>query len=163
MKSVNVYSPPLEKGGILEVKSGESGSPGHRDWRPRYGDERQAVDFYCPAGTQILAALDGVVKWVKDDSDEGGPDERFIESANMIGVLHENGEYSRYTHLERGSCLVSVGDTVTRGQPIAVVGRTGYIPPEGYHLDFAVLKFTGPDKNKDYVTVRPQFSDFSLE
>ena len=38
------------------------------------GNFRNAVDFIVPPNTSVLAAADGTVTYVKDDSNAGGPD-----------------------------------------------------------------------------------------
>ncbi len=55
---------------------------------------------------------------------------------NMVEVNHGNGLITRYGHAE--STLVAVGETVTKGQPIALMGSTGR--STGPHVHFEVLK-----------------------
>ncbi|MFC1775191.1 M23 family metallopeptidase, partial [Nanoarchaeota archaeon] len=64
-----------------------------------------AVDFIAPEGDLVLAALDGVVSFVKDDSFEGGPDGKYtdVKYNNWINIRHDNGEYSQYVHIQGNS------------------------------------------------------------
>ena len=48
----------------------------------------------------MLAAAKGIVTYVKDDSNTGGPDISFWDHTNFIIIMHANEEYSRYDHLE---------------------------------------------------------------
>jgi murein DD-endopeptidase MepM/ murein hydrolase activator NlpD len=162
MDTINEYNFPMRKEAIIEIRRGESASPAHKDWRPKYGDDRNAIDFYCSEDTEILAAFDGEVKFVKDNSNIGGPDEKYIEKANVVFIKHVNGEHSRYMHLKYKGIYVEVGDKVKTGQPIGIVGRTGYCLQKGNpHLDFAVIRWTKPDPNtnRDYETLNVRFKN----
>lgn len=113
-----------------------------RDSSPAHiGSLRNAVDFIAPKNTPVLAAADGDVVFVNDDSNIGGPNPSYWNTTNFITILHSNGEYSRYDHLEYHSAKVKVGQHVNAGQEIASVGMTGYtyIP----HLHFQVFLFNG--------------------
>ena len=102
---------------------------------------RNAIDFIAPQNTPVLAAADGIVTFVKDDSDIGGPYPSYWDSTNYIIIEHSNGEFSRYDHLDYNSAKVRVGQEVSAGQEIANIGMTGYtyVP----HLHFQVFVFTG--------------------
>lgn len=66
-------------------------------------------------GTPIVATADGVVESVRFSNELG----RYI-------VIDHGGMYqTRYTHLMQKGITVKRGDTVTRGQTIALMGRTG--------------------------------------
>ena len=95
---------------------------------PFNGEEafHKGLDFAGEAGADVLAVAQGVVTWA-------GPREGY---GIMIEVNHGNGYITRYAHNSRVS--VTVGDTVERGQAIAVVGSTGR--STGPHVHFEVLK-----------------------
>ena len=61
---------------------------------------------------------------------------------------------AQYVHLEHEGSLVAVGDTVKRGQPIGMVGLTGFTSTE--HLHFNVLI---PDSTEGMVSIPITFSD----
>ena len=88
-----------------------------------------------------MQTADGIVIFVKDDSDIGGPYPSYWDSTNYIIIEHSNGEFSRYDHLDYNSAKVRVGQEVSAGQEIANIGMTGYtyVP----HLHFQVFVFTG--------------------
>ena len=100
---------------------------------------RNAIDFVAPQNTPVLAAADGVVIFVKDDSNTGGPYPFYWDFTNFITIAHSNGEYSRYDHLQYHSAKVRAGQKIKSGQEIARIGMTGftYIP----HLHFQVFVF----------------------
>jgi murein DD-endopeptidase MepM/ murein hydrolase activator NlpD len=95
---------------------------------PFNGEEamHKGVDFATDAGADVLAVAEGVVTW-------SGPREGY---GNLIEINHGNGISTRYAHNAR--TLVSVGDTVQRGEAIAVVGSTGR--STGPHVHFEVLR-----------------------
>jgi len=75
-------------------------------------------------GDKIVAAYDGVVTIATYSTSAG----------NWIWINHGDGLYTVYMHTSK--MLVSVGDTVTRGQVIALMGNTGN--STGAHLHFGV-------------------------
>jgi len=99
---------------------------------------RYAVDFDMPVGTPVVAARDGVVVDVVLDHTSGGRDISFIEDANTITIVHDDGTLAEYAHLSPGPALVARGERVTAGTLIAYSGNTGY--STGPHLHFVVSK-----------------------
>lgn len=83
------------------------------------------VDMAAPGGTNILAAADGVVKMAGWNGGYG----------NCVVIDHGGGVSTLYGHSQR--LLVSKGQTVKKGQVIALVGTTG--ASTGNHLHFEVL------------------------
>ena len=61
--------------------------------------------------------------------------------ANFVRILHDDGSFAVYAHLERSSVRVRTGQRVERGEYIASSGNTGY--STGPHLHFAVQRNTG--------------------
>jgi murein DD-endopeptidase MepM/ murein hydrolase activator NlpD len=55
---------------------------------------------------------------------------------NAVRIRHPGGFASWYFHIQTNGVLVKVGDTVQRGQPIAISGNTGRT--SGPHLHFQV-------------------------
>jgi murein DD-endopeptidase MepM/ murein hydrolase activator NlpD len=129
----NTYRIPIPKNSLQKID--RTSSPAH------VLSLRNAVDFIASQDTPVLAAADGIVTFVKDDSNVGGPYPSYWDSTNFITIEHSNGEHSRYDHLEYHSAKVRVGQRVKAGQQIAKIGMTGYtyIP----HLHFQVFVFTG--------------------
>lgn len=86
----------------------------------------RGIDFAGPVGAQVVSVASGVVTYSKDRFGYG----------KTVEINHGNGYVTRYAHNQR--VLVTVGDTVQKGQPIALMGSTGR--STGPHLHFEVLK-----------------------
>lgn len=105
-------------------------------------DSYYAIDIAMPIGTDIFASRGGVVFDVKSKHFRSGLDpDRDLGAANLIRILHDDGTYALYAHLNWNSIRVRPGERVERGQFIAESGNTGF--STGPHLHFAVLKNTG--------------------
>jgi murein DD-endopeptidase MepM/ murein hydrolase activator NlpD len=86
----------------------------------------RGVDFAGPAGAQVVAVASGVVTYTKERFGYG----------KTVEINHGNGYVTRYAHNQK--VLVGIGETVKKGQPIALIGSTGR--STGPHLHFEVLK-----------------------
>jgi murein DD-endopeptidase MepM/ murein hydrolase activator NlpD len=91
----------------------------------RWGKLHKGIDIARPSDRTIRAADNGVV--VSAGWDNGG-------YGNMIEINHHNGFVTIYGHLS--SIDVSVGQTVSKGSSIGVMGATG--DATGIHLHFEV-------------------------
>jgi murein DD-endopeptidase MepM/ murein hydrolase activator NlpD len=108
----------------------------------RTPDSVYAVDIAMPVGTNVLAARDGIVFDVASKNYRGGLDlSRDGEAANIIRILHDDGSFSLYAHLNWNSIRVKPGDRVRAGQYIADSGNTGFT--SGPHLHFSVQRNAG--------------------
>ena len=105
-------------------------------------DSKYAVDIAMPIGTNVFAARSGVVFDVSADHFTGGTDpNRDTTTANVVQILHDDGTYAVYAHLNWNSIRVRPGQRISRGQYIADSGNTGF--SSGPHLHFAVLRNRG--------------------
>lgn len=84
------------------------------------------MDYSGAYKSNIVAAADGVVVWAGKRSSYG----------NMVEIDHGNGFMTRYAHAE--SIQVELGQKVTAGENIAIMGKTGRATSE--HLHFEILK-----------------------
>lgn len=102
-----------------------------------YGVERHATDFAMPVGTPVLAAREGIVQFVKEDSNRGGRSRRFAAHGNRILIDHGDGSRAVYLHLKAQGAHVDVGDAVGRGQWIGDSGNTGWsaLPHLHFHVE----------------------------
>ncbi len=86
----------------------------------------KGMDFAGQEGSAVVAVAAGVVTWSGKRYGYG----------NLIEIDHGNGYVTRYGHNEKN--LVKVGDRVTKGQKIALMGSTGR--STGPHVHFEVLR-----------------------
>ena len=93
-----------------------------------------AVDIGAPKNTAILAAAEGIVIIARGGGGWNGG------YGNYVVIQHPNGTQTLYAHATQ--LLVSPGDSVAKGQTIALVGRTG--EATGYHLHFEVRGARNP-------------------
>ena len=108
----------------------------------RSTDSRYAVDIAMPVGTDIVAARSGIVFDVAANNYRSGTDlQRDGGAANLVRILHDDGTYATYAHLNWNSIRVQNGDHVETGEYIADSGNTGF--SSGPHLHFAVQKNAG--------------------
>lgn len=114
--------------------------------------ERAAIDFKMKRGSKITAARGGVVIRLKEDGDKGGLRKKYRAFGNYIIIQHADSSRAGYWHLQKDGALVNVGDTIQKGQLIAISGKTGYtaIP----HLHFLVWGF---DKKGNWQQIATRF------
>ena len=86
----------------------------------------KGVDFAGSQGSPVVAVAAGVVTWAGERTGYG----------KLIEINHGDGFATRYAHNER--TLVTVGQTVKRGERIALMGSTGR--STGPHVHFEVLR-----------------------
>lgn len=101
-------------------------------------DTEYAVDFAMPPGTPVVAARGGVVMQVVQHYGDGRPDIAFLRKANLVRILHDDGTWADYAHLQRDSVRVRPGERVEAGRLLARSGNSGYT--SGPHLHFAVKR-----------------------
>ncbi|MCK4899663.1 MAG: peptidoglycan DD-metalloendopeptidase family protein [Anaerolineales bacterium] len=113
----------------------------------RYGDYRHStqlthrgVDFLNSTGTLVLAAANGEVVVAGDDLNMPyGPRKNFY--GNLVILGHELPGYSEpiytlYAHLSE--VMVEVGDLVSAGDEIGLVGMSGGVPGSTLHFEVRV-------------------------
>ncbi|MHA6251824.1 murein hydrolase activator EnvC family protein [Oceanobacillus sp. CAU 1775] len=129
-------------------KSTSSNSGGYLAWPavggyissyvgPRWGRSHNGIDIARPSNYNILAAESGVVTAVGSYAGFG----------NRIEIQHSNGLKTLYAHLS--SMQVQVGQQVSRGQVIGIMGSTGN--STGIHLHFEVRKNGALQNPMDYL------------
>jgi len=127
-----IYHLPYRPGDAYPVSQGFHGKYSHT------GGDCFSIDFKMPEGTPVLAAREGIVVGIKDDSDIGGGDKKFEWDANYVLIKHSDGTLGHYVHLQKNGVRVKLGQTVKAGEMIALSGNTGH--STGPHLHFAVFK-----------------------
>ncbi|KGJ91871.1 peptidoglycan DD-metalloendopeptidase family protein [Colwellia psychrerythraea] len=102
---------------------------------------KYAVDIAMNVGTYLTAVRAGTVVWVKDDYHMSGTTRYFLDKANVIKVLHDDGTFSSYAHILMDTALVKEGDKVALGDKLARSGSSGF--STGPHLHFSIIKNSG--------------------
>ncbi|MDH3980218.1 MAG: M23 family metallopeptidase [Gammaproteobacteria bacterium] len=104
--------------GLLSSKYGKridpfTGKQGHH----------KGIDIAGKEGSSILAVADGVVTWSRERTGYG----------KLVEINHGNGYVTRYGHNKQQ--LVKVGDTVRKGEAIALMGSTGRSTGPHVHIE----------------------------
>ena len=132
-----VLLPPFTAGDEFPISQGFQGDKTHNT-----PDSEFAIDIVMPVGTPVLAARDGTVMDVEEDFNLGGADrDNFVDKANHVRILHDDGTMALYAHLDLASVNVRPGGRVRAGQLIARSGNTGF--SSGPHLHFAIQQNVG--------------------
>ena len=120
-----VFISPIEEVNLIKVS--EFCYDKTMDWYRLH----QAIDFGAPAGTNVLAAVDGTVTSIV---------ERDTLDYAVIEIKHANDLTTVYKFLDPAEGL-KVGQKVSRGQVIGTVAAaSGKENADGEHLHFEVLK-----------------------
>jgi murein DD-endopeptidase MepM/ murein hydrolase activator NlpD len=127
LASVDIYLPkpieeitPTSTGYIWPAKGVLTSGYG---WR--WGRMHKGIDIANGTGTQIVAAAAGVVE--KAGWNKGG-------YGKLVDIRHSDGTLTRYAH--NSKILVRAGQQVQQGQPISLMGSTGF--STGPHLHFEI-------------------------
>jgi len=106
------------------------------------GYDAYALDFAMPEGTEVRAARGGSVARVVDGFRECGlPEERDWQS-NTVTILHDDGSFAVYAHLQPGVAVVE-GASVAVEAPIGRSGCTGDAAVPHLHFEVAALRAGG--------------------
>lgn len=120
------YDLPFKKGAKYRIEQGYNGRFTHQG--------EKSLDFNLPEGTQVRAARAGVVVSVMQGFKGSCLREDCKAMANRVLVYHNDGTIAEYSHLAYNGARVAVGDSVNRGDLLALSGNTGYT--RGPHLHF---------------------------
>jgi len=111
-------------------------------------DKHKGTDFRIDydamiRGVKVLAAAPGVVRGVRDSmmdivfQKENAVYINGRECGNGVIIQHPDGSQTKYCHMRRGSIRVKLGEQVSTGQMLGLVGLSG--ETEFPHLHFEVL------------------------
>jgi murein DD-endopeptidase MepM/ murein hydrolase activator NlpD len=107
---------------------------------PQFGGAHPGIDFAAKIGTKVKATADGKVILAGWDDTYG----------NLVGIDHGNGYVTYYGHNLKN--LVNVGDSVHRGEVIALSGNSGR--SSAPHLHYEIRKDGVPIDPKDFLNQR---------
>ncbi|MFZ1529613.1 MAG: M23 family metallopeptidase [Ferruginibacter sp.] len=139
-----IYQLPFQKGKKVFLIQAYESSFSHKG--------EKALDFKVKMGTKICAARPGIVIASRKDSEKGGLKPENLSDGNYISIRHADSSVAHYWHLQKDGVLVNPGDTVLKGQLIALSGNTGY--SAFAHLHFEVQ---GYDADGNYVQLPTRF------
>ena len=134
-----VFRLPYQDGATFRI----SQAPGHITTHTML-NSFYAVDIEMPEGTPIVAARDGTVVIAIDGFKGGGASNYYLDKANVIRILHDDGTWADYAHLKLNGVMVRTGQRIKAGEIIGLSGSTGY--SSGPHLHFSVGKNNGSDE-----------------
>ena len=103
----------------------------------RGGYHHHGIDYGSETGDLIISPANGIVSDAISNADDG----------NLLIISHTPSMRTIYAHLD--SFLVSKGESVTRGQEIAICGGTGGPPEMEPHLHLQVNTGTGWGESTD--------------
>ncbi len=122
------YRPVVNVNGVALAVNPTQGACLSSGFGPRNGRTHKGLDFHSADGGPVLAAGDGVVIEKKYRDDYG----------NMLLIDHGQGVYTRYAHLSGFARDLNIGDNVSAGEVIGLMGNTAsYAIP--IHLHYEVL------------------------
>lgn len=151
--AVHMEQAPVVEPWVKPVKSYRLTSTyGYRDAIPAAGTSaglHNGVDFAAPLKTPILAASGGTVVHV-------GFSDFDTHTGGIVVIHHETpdgGYLSSYNHMKLSDIFVNVGDTVSAGDQIALMGTEGM--STGSHLHFTMRQVTGANPLTDWEYLDP--------
>lgn len=109
---------------------------------PLYGSQRfhSGVDLSTQRGTPVVATADGIVSVAGYGAGNG----------NVVVIEHGHGFSTVYAHNDRN--VVKVGQTVKRGERIALAGATG--TATGVHVHYEVWRQGRPVNPADFTAAQ---------
>jgi Peptidase family M23 len=114
------------------------------------------ADIHAVADGTVVGVLDGLPEQVAGQNPTGLPLEQY--PGNHVVQDLGNGTYALYAHLKTGSIKVKVGDLLSSGQVLALLGNSGNT--DGPHLHFQVMSTADPLRSDGLPFV---FSSFTLD
>jgi murein DD-endopeptidase MepM/ murein hydrolase activator NlpD len=126
-----IYQLPFKKGKKVWVIQGYLGRFSHKN--------RLALDFKIKKGDTVYATREGVVVRMKKDGIKGGLKNKYRQEGNLLIIQHNDGTRGGYWHFKHNEVFAKVGDTIQKGQPIGLAGKTGYA--SAAHLHFLVWHY----------------------
>lgn len=111
--------------------------------------EHEGIDFIysdrAVAQVSVRSAADGKVVYVRRGCPQSYPFEPNTEKrgcggdwGNHIVIVHPNGLFTRYAHLQPDSIQVHVGQKILRGEELAKMGNSGRSDTRHLHFELGV-------------------------
>lgn len=134
------------------------------DQRRIFAGDPKSVDSYAGYGAPVYAAADGTVVSVLDGLDDQVPGQLpdpttiTLETVdgNHVVLDHGGGVYTFYAHFQKGSVMVGLGEQVSAGQQLALLGNSGNTSAP--HLHFHAMTGVVPLGSDGIPFVNPSFT-----
>ena len=91
----------------------------------------EAQDIIAPRGTPVLAAIDGKILRMSQNT---------LGGITLYAIDSDDHYVFYYAHLDHYSDIVTVGREVRQGEVLGYVGTSGNAPPDTPHLHFQVMR-----------------------
>lgn len=114
--TLSPYALPYPVGVEYRISQGNCTASSHQ------GTLRYSYDIEMPFGSVVTSARKGVVHAIRIGQPEGT---RGLTASNWIQIRHEDNMISEYVHLAPNSNRVQVGDSIIKGDTLALTGDTG--------------------------------------
>jgi len=103
-----------------------------------FRDNRLTNEQYYAFGKEVIAPADGEVIYVENSIPDNMPGMINVDQVdgNVVVIKHTENEYSVLAHLQQNSVFVTVGESIEKGQVLALCGNSGNSPEP--HLHFHV-------------------------
>lgn len=109
-------------------------------------DDRNAVDFDVPVGTEVFAAASGKVVVIKNDSNIGGNDPAYQNEDNHLYIYNaEENQIYCYRHMNP-LMSIKLNNMIEKNQLLGYVSLTGYVITP--HLHFVIYRIQDDKKIK---------------
>jgi murein DD-endopeptidase MepM/ murein hydrolase activator NlpD len=110
------------------------------------GRVHDAIDIPAPAGTPVVAAIEGEIARLFQ-SERGG--------TTIYQLSPDKKLVFYYAHLQRYADGVYAGKYVRQGEVIAYVGDTGNAGAGNFHLHFSIAALTDPKRYWEGTNINP--------
>ncbi len=138
-KSKGVYRVPMEKGDVKISRDVNNHTPIGR------------IDTGSPDSDRVVAAAAGTVRFIDDSHSERQDSDTAAQcNNNFIWIDHGTGEWTKYTHMLKGTisgaagAKLKVGDKVSAGQFLGTEGDVGCAGGKHLHFEVGVPRATDP-------------------
>lgn len=144
----HIYVLPFQRGKTHTIRQGYYGNRSHQNVA--------ALDIDLKVGDQVLAARAGIVVEAVNEFNQNCPDISCAKFNNKIVIMHSDGTFADYAHLQHLGTVVAKGDHVQENQLIGYSGNTGF--SSGPHLHFAVF-INSMDGKRKYIHTKFKTSE----
>ena len=121
------------------VPAGDA-TPGSRNGRPSFchynceNGEKDAADIFANPGSQIVAITNGIIRKITQSASGNEPGLRA-----SLSITGDDGYTYYYTHMTPNSIIVSQGQQVNAGQPLATIGDRAAADNTDPHLHISAV------------------------